>query len=176
MVEIIPKKTIKKEPLVNIVALWSGIILLIFVFILFSVFYFEKKKDTKLLHTLRTRIESSRTASETDLENNLQLYENKIDDASLLIDAHQEKATKIFSRLEKLIYPSIYFSNLDLQTDQMEVNVDGYADNFRDLSKQLAILENDPTIQGVILSDAKFSEQGIIAFKLNIKFLPAVLK
>lgn len=182
-IEIIPKEKTKKISWQNIVA---GILIAIGVVLMASYFglsFYQKKLNNKLADVTK---KLERTPSESSLEKEISVYQEKIRDFGSLLNAHQY-TTNLFTFLEKLTHPRIWFSTFGFSSDKnvpdknvpdknVLVDISGQADNFEDLGRQALIFEKQEFIKNVKLSDVSVGREGKMEFEFQLTIDPQILK
>jgi len=169
-IEIINKPEIKERRWPNtlfIICLIALFILAgsyIFLFILSENISDEIQEKKRIL---------AQTPPEKELEDQLILYEKKINTFKSLLEGHQ-KALNIFSTLEQVCHPQVSFSDFSFRSKAATVS--GKAASFIVLSQQMTILQETESFKKITLSGISVDEEGKINFSLNLTFEPEVFK
>lgn len=170
-IEIIPKP--KKRPSWAIILFAVCIVLLLG---LAGTYYYFYKSSEKLSQEIQEKEMALRkTSSERALEEELLLYEAKINTFDGLISAHK-KPLNIFNFLQDICHPDVWFSDFDFNSAKKTVIVSGKAKSFTALGQQLLILKAVANLENVNLSEISIGEGGGVDFALQLTFEPQILK
>lgn len=174
MVEIIPRPVVKSPRWINIL-FYISLVVLILMFFSYFILTSSVKKSQKTIQTLKEDIAKEETVENNSLEKEVFRLDKKIKDFSSLIEKHII-SSNFFTLVEKLTYPSIWFSQLNLNSKDGKAVLSGHADSFAGLGYQLQILLKEPLIQSVSLDQISISKRGEVDFSLNITFDQEVSK
>jgi len=171
-IEIKSKTGIKKKLLLGGFLAFS---LILFVAILATYFYFINinKELAQDISDKEQALEN--TNSEAELEKELLLYESKIGIYQRLFSSH-EKPLNIFTLLEKVSHPNIWFSEFNFSSELDSIIISGEAKNFTDIGQQLIFLKEESNFKKVILSEISMNDEEIVNFSLQLIPDPQVLK
>lgn len=133
----------------------------------------QSKKNIKLSNLSKELMK--RTSSEQELESRILKYQDKIKDFGILLDNHKIPLN-VFSFLEKNTHPKIWFTSLDLNVENSDLNLVGQADNFETISQQIALFKKQKIIKKIKILDISKSIKEKINFKLNIIFDSQIFK
>lgn len=124
-----------------------------------------EEKDKKLLET----------PEELALKKEVSVYQTNIENFKTLIDLHK-KPGGIFSFLEEVCHPNIWFTGFNFTLDGNKVSVEGSAKDFIVLAQQLMILkQHKDVLTQITVSDINSGEEGEITFSLNLAFADQIL-
>ena len=146
-----------------------GIVLLILLIGLIAVYFYFAFSLNKMSKEIEERniadvpLEKAITEKEAELEP----ISQKIDDFNGLLARHK-KTLDIFIFLEKICFPTIWFS--DFSFENGEVNLFAEADNFATLEQQVDILEKESVLTSSNITGVSVSEEGKIFFNLSLIF------
>lgn len=174
MIEIIPKPA-AKLPLWQNILFYSFLALLLLTILSYFILDFSLKKAETTLKNLEETLAQERTTEEITLEKEVFSYQKKIGDFSKLLKGHLF-SSKIFEFIEKNSHPKIWFSQLNLNPREGEVNLSGQAENFTTLHQQLQILKANPKVLNLNLVQIAIGKGGRVDFGLNITLDPSVFK
>lgn len=127
------------------------------------------------LQNTKDAIEKERSPKRRTLEADVKMYQKKINDFAALFSAHRE-TTVFFTQVEKIIHPQVWFPEISLDAQKMTVKLSGRAKDFTALGQQISILESNPLIKNVILSDISLSREGEVQFSLGFSFDPGIFQ
>ena len=173
-VEIIPKRTETKFPLVNIL-LYFFLLLLLGAVSSWFVLDFYRNKSEKDLRQIENLIAKKETPESKDLEQEVLKYKEKIDKVAPLLASHQ-KSSAFFSLLEKFSHPKVVFSSLSLNLKEGKAALAGTTESFQTLGQQLYVLKKEKSITNVNLSGISIGEEGNIKFNLDLSLDPQIFK
>ena len=145
MVQVIPKKTVKREPSWQKVLPWLSCFLVIVVVILYFVFSNQITRANASLEKLETDLAQAQTEEEQALERKIVTIKKRIDDVIVLL-AEREKPSGVFEFLETYVHPNPHFTSLSLSLETRNINLEGTADDFKTLGQQIFALEKEPFI------------------------------
>ena len=174
MVEIIPRPVAKLPPWINILFYLSFVILIATISSYFILVNFLAKSQ-KNIQDLDEQLQQEETPKNTLLEKEVFGWERKIKDFSQLIDSHIV-ASNFFVFLENLVYPKVWFSQINFNSKEGKAVLSGHADSFLTLGSQLQLLFKEPLIQDISLAQVSISKTGEVDFGLNITINPKMLK
>jgi len=166
MVEIIPKP-IEKVPFWQQILFYFSISLLVIVIISYFVLGAFQKKSEIYLQNLDEKISQAKTPEIIALEKEVLSWQRKIKDFAKVFDQHKLNS-KFFQFLEEKTYPKVFFSKIDLNSQNLEVILSGQADSFQSLGYQIQILEKEPLIKKINLSKISIGKEGGVEFTLEI--------
>ena len=105
----------------------------------------------------------------TEKERELEPINQKIDDFNELLAQHK-KTIDIFTFLERTSLPTIWFSDFTLNSRIGEVSLSVQADSFTTLEHQVNILEEEPVLRSLSITEVSVNEEGNIIFNLSLIF------
>lgn len=173
-IEIIPKREIRPILKENIVFYVSLFLLILSLAIFFFLDYYQRK-NLEELRELEQILTRQKTKEEIGLEQKVLGTKRKIENFSPLISAHK-KVSKLFSFLEKITHPNIFFYNLDLKAARGRAELKGKTTEFKSLGQQLLTLEEEALIEKTELSDLRIGEEGGIEFSIKLLLKPEIFK
>jgi hypothetical protein len=174
MVEIIPKTEVKMPAWQNISLYLSFGLLLMAVLAYFILnIYLDRAETTS--KNLEETLAKEKTAEEIALEEEVLDYQRKIEDFSKLIGRHLFPS-KFFEFIEKNSHPQVWFSKLDLNPKEGEVNLTGETDNFVVLYQQLQTFRANPLVRNLDLVGIAIGKEGRVNFGLNLDLDPSLFK
>ncbi len=171
-IEIIHKAEIRKNRWAKTLFI---ICLVVFVILAgsYAYFYITSSNLSEEIDEKKTIL--AKTPPEKDLEDQLILYETKIDIFSSLLLDHQ-RILNVFNILEQISHPQVLFSDFIFDSKGKIVNVSGQAASFVVLEQQMMILKETDFFKAINLSDILINEEGRIDFSLRFVFESEVLK
>lgn len=168
MVEIIPK-SFEEIPSWQRILLYSLVFLLIAVIVsLFLLTNFQKESES-YLKTLKERLLEEGAPKVAELEEEILDYKKKIEDFSSLFENHILN-TKFFDFIENKVHPQVFFSEINLDSKNSSLNLNGVTDSFLSLGQQISVFRKEELIKELVLSNISISEKGGIEFNLTISF------
>lgn len=164
--EIIPKETPKLPNWINhlFYCFLAFFVLSVIGFFVLNAFL---KKAQQELEYLGSALVGEKSFSDPSLEREILAEKKKIDDFSFLIGQRREMP-EIFSFLQNISHPKVWFSSFDFNIDKSTINLQGETENFESLGQQLYILDSEESIAGYELGNISVSEGGKIGFNLSI--------
>lgn len=169
--EISPRKEIEKKNWLDFIFYFSLILFLITVLSYFILDVFLKKTSGDF-DVLKQKI-TQRTEEEETLEKDLLLNKKKIDDFSIILNKHI-LSSQVFSFIEKLTHPKVFFKDFIFTADQANLRIPGQTQDFKTLGEQILIFQKEQNIKNVNLSNLSLTEDGKITFTLDIFLNPEV--
>lgn len=166
MVEIIPKP-------IEQATQWQKVLLyvLIFLVIVLIISYFLltnlEEKSSIYNQELEIKIAQGRTAQRISLEEESFEQKKKIETIYPFLEAHT-LSSKFFEFLESKTHPRIFFSKLNLNTEESKVILTGATDSFSTLDQQLLVFNQDSLVEDLLLTTASLNKQGGVDFNLEI--------
>ncbi len=171
-IEIIPKPKVKKFS-------WAFVLLVIVIVLLLGLggsYYYLHTTSNKISEDIEEKkIALIETPEEKALEKELLSQKAKISAFSRLLSEHQ-KPLNIFSFLEEVSHPDVWFPEFNFTSKGGVVTVSGEAKSFIALGQQLLILKELEILKDVKLSEISLAEEGGVDFALQLTFDPQILK
>lgn len=165
-IEIIPKSKIKEISWVNLVLYFLLIIFLVLLLSYFILDIYQKKLNQELSDLEKALI---RTDAEKALEDELSIYQKKIEDFGNILNVRQSPLD-VFSFLEKTIHPKVWFSNFSFDLEKGTLSLSGQAENPEVIEQQLIIFKKQEMVKNVTLSNFSISKEEKIDFNLQLTF------
>jgi len=171
-IEITPKREIKKFfwP----IALLSFCIILLLAFGI-SYLYLDKSLKEFSQEIQNKEKDLVKSPSERLLEDELLLYESKINTFKELFSKHK-KPLNVFDFLEQVCHPGVWFSDFDFSSSSEKITVSGEAENFITLGQQLLILKQAQGLKKVNLSEISMGEEGKVTFAFQLTLDSQIFK
>jgi len=172
-IEIAPvkKETSNKE---NIVLLFS-ILILIVCFGLY--FYFSQvllaQKETETIN-LNTQLLALGQEDIKTKEAELALAGVYINDFKILFE-NNPKASNFFGTFQKWAHPKVVYSGFSFDVSG-NISMAGKTSGFQNVMQQLALLNQEGSIQSYQISNVGMTENGGVTFNLDLVLKPEVLK
>ena len=173
-IEFIPKPVSRKINIADY-AFYSAIVLILAAVSLFLISLYAIKMANKTIDELKAGLVQEKTAERQDLERKIIAYQQKIGDFAKIINAHY-LPSKLFTNIEDLTHPKLYFTNIAFSAKEMTVKFSGQTDNFESLGQQILVLKSYPMIKSYSLLAAGLGKDEGIAFVLDVIFDPKILK
>jgi len=173
MVQVIPKKSIKKQLVLKDLLPWFFLLFLVVLIGLYFIFIFQVNRANVSLDKVKTELSEVRTKEDIELEKTILTYKRKVGDLALILQTRQ-KSIEFFEFLEKFVHPNIYFSSVSLSLDTEKVFLKGVSSDFKSLAEQLFIFEREPSIEEAELSNISLLEGGKIDFDIKLLLLTKV--
>jgi len=174
MVEIIPRPT-EKEPSWRKILFYFSIFLFLAVIISYFVLNSLQNKAAVTIKNLDEELAKTKTAEFTSLEKQILNYQRKIKDFATLLSQHIFN-TKFFQFLESITHPKVFFSQINLNSNELKVSLSGQADSFIVIGQQIMILEKEPLIESFSVPQMLIGKEGKIDFSLEMTLSPKVFK
>ncbi len=166
-IEISPRIKIKAPPWTILV----GVVLLILLISLTAVYFyfaFSLKKMSKELEQRNIVVLPLEKAIK-EKEEELKPINQKIDDFNKLLAKHK-KTLDIFTFLERICLPTIWFSNFGFDSAVGKVNISGQVDNFATLEQQINILRQESALISSNITEVSIDKEGNINFTFSLIF------
>jgi len=174
MVEIIPKPLPKPPSWLNTLFYISIVLLLIAISSFFILNQFQKKAAFTI-QNLELLLTNTKTPERINLEKTLAGYQKNVENFSYLILNHK-LATKLFSFLETITHPKIYFSNLSFSSGGEKLVLKGQTEDFQTLGQQFLIFKTEPLIKETNLAEVAMGKEGKIEFTFNLSLSSEIFK
>ncbi|HDY72578.1 MAG TPA: hypothetical protein ENH90_00200 [bacterium] len=174
MVEIIPKpvkETDRWQKILIYLSMFLAIVLVGSYFLLDNL----EKTSKVYIDELEKRLEQGRTAERITLEEENLNYNKKIEAIIPFLETHV-LSSKFFEFLEKKVHPRVFFAKINLSVLEEKVILFGKTDSFLTLQQQLSILNREPMIENLALTNIALNAEGGIDFNLDIFFNKEIFK
>ncbi len=116
-------------------------------------------------------IEKFGTKEQKEIEKEIFNYQKKIADVSKLVKLHKIPSN-FFGLIEQITLPEVYFPTVSISIENSETKLTGRTENFENLSKQLAVLEENENIKNIETFQTKLGEEAKVTFNLNLLLSP----
>jgi hypothetical protein len=173
MVEIIPKP-IEKVPSYPKKLFYFFIFLFFSLLISYFILTSLQQKSEALLSNLTETISRGKTSEIISLEKENLNYQRKIQDFLPLLENHKFPS-RFFEFFETNTHPRVFFSQINLNSQDSLANLTGQTDSFSTLGQQLLIFEERPEVATPNLTRVSIGKDGKIEFTLNLSFNPKFL-
>lgn len=138
-------------------------------------FMYLADKSQKQYNDLEKQWMQERTPQQKEVENQVLNYKQKLQDFAIILNQHTAPS-HFLTGLEKIIYPKIYFTKMIITPLNQSVLMEGIADSFDSLAKQMLIFKKDTTVfSNVDLIQINLDPKGAIAFSLKAKIKSDVI-
>jgi len=175
-VEIVPRPKSKPSKIISIVLYVSLVFLILAAGAYLQLKSVEKKRSQELESLKETLVQKETSGELGQLQSRLTVYKEKIDKISFLLDSYQI-GTDFFKFLEKYTHPKVKLSDVSVAILDSEVSLSGQTVSFTTLIQQLYILENNPQVQNLKLSNfAATKEKKSVNFSINFSLSPNLFK
>lgn len=174
MVEIIPKP-VEKLPRRQIFLLYFSLILFLATLISFFIINHSLKESQKVFQNLEETLAKERTPQKIILEKEILARQKKIRDFSQILNQHLFPS-KIFDFLEKISHPQVWISQVNLNPQASQLLISGQTESFLTLDHQIKILNEEPLIKDLNLTQLNLTKIGKVEFTLNLSFDPKIFK
>lgn len=151
----------------------SGIISIFIILVLVLALYggligWKKNLDnkiaaaTKVYDDIYAELMSGMNIEVTDLQNRIFISKKLI---------KQDKLTRdVLESIEKNIVSGVYLTLYDSNVGSHKLKLEGLANSYNDLSRQILSFKSSESFSNVSVSDSKILESGKISFSIEIKF------
>ncbi len=173
-IEIEPEK--KQGSSGNNILLAASIVFLVLSF--GSYFYlnnFAIPRKTAQINNATATLASMSTEDIQAKENELTLAQKYINDFKILYE-NNPKTSKFFDSFQKWAHPKVVYSGLSLDVGNKKVTIKGTTDGFQSVMQQIALIQNEPSIQSFDISNIALGEQGGVTFDLSVILKPELFK
>lgn len=176
-IEIIPKTKTKPEKELSLPDIFFYLFLVLFVILLlaYAGLEYSWRKGEKHLEELKENIAQKQAAEINVLEKEILEAKKKIDDFSSLVEFYP-KTSRFFEFLETVCHKEVFFSDIDVNTEETSAIISGKAENFRILGEQLLILKKEKLIKKAELNRLFIAKEGGVDFEIVLSLDPKVFK
>lgn len=168
MVEIIPK-SFEEIPAWQRILLYFLIFLLIAIIIIYFLLGNLQEKSETYFQSLEERLSKEKAPQIAELKEENLDYKKRIEDFSLLFESHILNKN-FFDFIEAKSHPKVFFSEVDLNSQNSEASLSGLTDTFLSLGQQVLIFREDELVKDLILSHISIGKTGGVEFDLDISF------
>lgn len=172
-IEIVPAK--KQGSNKESIALLFSVLILATSFGLY--FYFSKvllvQKENEAI-SLNSQLMSLGQEDIKTKEAELALAGIYINDFKILLE-NNPKASNFFGTFQKWAHPKIVYSGFNFDASG-KISMSGATSGFQNVMQQIALLNQEGTVDTYQISNVGMTEAGGVTFNLNISLKPEVLK
>ena len=112
------------------------------------------------------------TSDQKTLESTVLNYKRRLDDFSEILNKHAA-LSRFFAAVEPIVYPTVSFDSMDLNSVDKTVTIIGKADTFESLAKQVTIFKNATAVfEKIDLSKVSLGPDGKINFSFKADIQP----
>ncbi len=173
-IEIEPEK--KQSSSGNNILLIASIVFLVLSFgFYFYLNNFAIPQKTSQINKANAALASMSSGDIKAKEEELTLAQKYINDFKILYD-NNPKVSKFFDSFQRWAHPNVVYSSFSLDVDNKKVTTKGTTDGFQSIMQQIALIQNEPSIQSFDISNIALAEQGGVTFDLSIVLKPDSLK
>jgi len=147
----------------------AAVLLLAFVAGSFLVFSKLQAQSRKIIASVESQLMSGGTKEQKKAEQEVLTYQRKIADFKSFILSRQDPS-RFFKFLEQYTQPKVFFKQLNLNTKDRLIILEGEAFDFTTLDQQLLVLRGRNEISKVTLSNVNIGENGRVVFALELTF------
>lgn len=176
---IIPDKGLRqlKGRFLNLIVRWLKIMIVIFIiFALVSLglwgyrLSLENKKEE-----LSQEIEKLQSQRNLTLEEDFKALKKGIDNLKTIL-ADRFFSTQVFSMIEDLVLPEVYFAKAQINLNESKIDLEAYAASYTVLAKQILAFEEDDRINKVAVNSADMDQTGQVLSSLILNLDKSFLK
>jgi len=99
----------------------------------------------------------------------------EISDFKILFE-NNPKASIFFSSLQQWTHPRVAYSGLSFDIPTRKITMSGTTNGFQNVMQQIALLDQEKTIESYQISNVALAENGAVTFNLDLTVKPEVLK
>lgn len=150
--------------------------ILLFFIILFSGIYFYLFISTREVESkIREKEEEIRIIlnERKEREDNINRYNKNISDFKKILDSHKN-IVRVFSIIENLSHPYVWFPSFNFQVDSGNVNLSGIARDFTSVGQQIIILKSVPGLRDISIFGIQAVDNGVsfsVSFNVDTQIL-----
>lgn len=170
MIQLLPKKKIGIPRRQKFLFYFSLILLTILISIYLVFIRLDKGVGRKIQET-NELISQTEKPEEIKSEQEVKKYEKKLKNFSLILEKHSYPS-RVFPLLEKDTLDKVYFTGFNLDSETLNLDLNGVANDFQTLGQQIIIFGRDPLIRGVSLKNIFIVSLGMVKFSLRISLSP----
>jgi hypothetical protein len=163
-----------KKSVLPITVFLIGLIIASFLVASYIFLYFSSDEITQQIEEKNESL--AETPSEKALREEVSGYQSRINNFNTLLE-NRKRATNVFSFLEQICHPDVWFKNLNYKAEDNSVFIRATAPDFIVLAQQLLILkQHQDILSKITLSDIGAGEEEEIGFSLNLVLAPQIFK
>ena len=153
----------------------AGIILLFLIAVVWAGLFFYNKSLSQEKEALDQKMVEFKKEENKEMVAKIISLENGITLAKGLLAAHKYPS-KIFTFLEETTISNVVWEDFSFDEKNTEILLDGRAQTFSVIAKQIAILEGDERVSSISVSGAQLDQAGGASFSAKIIFNPKILR
>ena len=139
----------------------------------YVIFIIKNNTQRSQLKKIESEIGAIATSQQKLEENDVILYQAKIEDFATLLKNH-EFASHAFVFMEDHTLPNVWFGRISIDRTNAQIQVSGETDNLETLSRQVAIFEKNEYVKSIDLLSSSLSESGMANFNLSLALEPKI--
>ena len=154
--------------------LWPAVIfLLAAVLVCLGLFGYKMSLD-KQKNGLIQKIDELNQTRDVAFEKNLMDLKDKIDSLKNIL-SNQAYSSDVFTLLEELVVPQVYFVSLSSDLAKMSISLNTMAFNVDSLVKQLVVFKNDSRIKKASLNSVSTDNSGQVNSAIELQLKSSIL-
>ncbi|HCC60059.1 MAG: hypothetical protein A2402_01360 [Candidatus Staskawiczbacteria bacterium RIFOXYC1_FULL_37_43] len=139
----------------------------------YVIFIIKNDTQRSQLEKIESEIKAIATTQQKLEENQVVLYQAKIEDFATLLKNH-EFASHAFIFMEDHTLTNVWFMRISIDRMNAQIQVSGETDNMETLSRQIAIFEKNEYVKSIDLLSSSSSESGMVNFNLSLALEPKI--
>jgi len=174
MVTITPQPPPKRPSQQPLLLYFSLALLIVVVLFYFGLSFLEQRAASDI-ERLEKEIKAVADDKDKIMEAEVLAARKRIETFSVLFADHR-KPSKFFDFLEQATHPRLQFDNLELKPVLLKAELSGSAPNFVIVGQQIYILQDDPLIREVKITQLSLGPGGKAVFSLELSLAPGMFK
>lgn len=178
-VNLIPKEYKKRKETLKVIFSKTGgvvLILLILSLLFYSGLLFYQNRLNKNMESIREETALLDEKRDPETEKTIIDLDKNLDIMTQLFEDHLYWS-ELFTKIEELTLPEVYFSDakLSFSGNKINVNFSGNALTYTILARQILSFQEEPFVEEVRVSDISLASEGGLKFNLEIIFNKDIL-
>ena len=171
MVQVIPKQFHQEKSKIGQVLALLSLVLIGLVLAGYFILKSQTAKMNSSLKDVNDQLSNVQTQKDINLKNEIFEYQRKIKDINFLL-SKRKRAGDFLNFLSSFVHPNLYFTELSLDMDKGEANLEGISSDFPAIAQQVDIFKKQEFIQKVELMDVSLEEENGVKFTLELSLFP----
>lgn len=181
-ISLLPKKKVKKRPLLSFRFLRENVVISVGVAILLIaglVFYFGsilyKDALTRQQEEIASKLLAIQSDRDAEAEESVRDFAARILTIDSVLRSHIY-TSHIFAYLERVTHPRVQWKDFAYRVQDGTITMNGATENFTTLGEQIVALEQNSNIHNVTISNIQLDKSGRVFFGVSFKVNEALYR
>ncbi len=125
------------------------------------------------LSNIKNQVTFLQSQEDVAKENSMADFSNRLDTLSTILNEHIY-FSRIFPFISRITLPQVVYGSFQADATTGSLKLDGAADSFSTMAKQLVLFYDNNQIKSVDISNIKIGQNGGVTFSVNLSIDPSI--